>query len=81
MWKQLKRVSIPVFTGDKKSYQSWKAAFITCIDQVPATAGNKLLELRSYFKGEAHKVVKSIGHSPTAYQAAKERLERKYGGV
>ena len=22
MWKQLKRVSIPVFNGDKKSYQS-----------------------------------------------------------
>ena len=26
MWKQLKRVSVPIFTGDKKTYQNWKAA-------------------------------------------------------
>ena len=26
LWKQLKRITIPVFTGDKKTYQSWKAA-------------------------------------------------------
>lgn len=28
MWKQLKRVSIPIFSGNKRNYQSWKAAFI-----------------------------------------------------
>ena len=38
LWKQLKRVTIPVFTGDKKTYQSWKAAFTTCVDNAPATA-------------------------------------------
>ena len=81
MWKQLKRVSIPVFNGDNKSYQSWKAAFMTCIDPAPATAEYKLMQLRSYLKGEELKVVESLGHSSTAYQAAKERLERKYGGV
>ena len=38
MWKQLTRVSIPVFRGDKRSYGSWKAAFMACVDKAPATA-------------------------------------------
>ena len=74
-------MSIPVFSGDKKSYESWKAAFMTCINQAAGTAEYKLLQLRSYLKGELLKVTESIGHLPAAYQAAKERLERTYGGV
>jgi len=27
LWKQQKRVSIPVFNGDKATYENWKAAF------------------------------------------------------
>ena len=30
--------------------------------------------------GEALNVIENLGHSSTAYEAAKERLERKYGG-
>ena len=37
LWKQLKRVSIPMIYGDKKMYENWKAAFAACIDQAPAT--------------------------------------------
>lgn len=80
LWKQLKRVQIPVFSGDKRSYQSWKAAFLACIDNAPATAEYKLLQLRQYLSGEALSVIDNLGHSATAYEAAKERLERKYGG-
>ena len=81
MWKQLKRVSIPVFNRDKKSYKSWKASSMTCINQASTKAEYKLLQLRSSLKGEAFKVVDSIVNSATAYQPAKEGLERKYGGV
>ncbi|XP_064627878.1 uncharacterized protein LOC135487738 [Lineus longissimus] len=80
MWRQLKRVSIPVFSGDLKSYESWKAAFVACIDKAPATAEFKLLHLREHLRGEALKVIENLGHSATAYQAAKDRLDRKYGG-
>ncbi|MEW8314928.1 MAG: DUF1759 domain-containing protein, partial [Candidatus Thiodiazotropha endolucinida] len=80
LWRQLKRVQIPVFTGDKKKYQSWKASFLACIDSAPATAEYKLLQLRQYVSGDALKVIDSLGHSAAAYEAAKERLERKYGG-
>ena len=81
MWRQLQRVAIPTFSGDKRTYSGWKAAFMTCIDQAPATPEYKLLQLRNYLKGEAFKVVENLGHSASAYDAAKERLERKYGGA
>ena len=80
LWRQLKRVQIPVFSGDKHQYQSWKAAFLACIDSAPATGEYKLLQLRQYLSGEALKVIDSLGHSAAAYEAAKDRLERKFGG-
>ena len=80
LWKQLKRVTIPVFTGDKKTYQSWKAAFTACLDNAPATTEYKLLQLRQCLAGEALKTIENLGHSATAYHTSKERLERKFGG-
>ena len=80
LWRQLKRVQIPVFDGDKRKYQSWKAAFLACIDSAPATGEYKLLQLRQYLSGEALQVIENLGHSAAAYEAAKERLERKLGG-
>ena len=80
MWTQLKRVAIPVFSGNKKTYESWKAAFIACIDKSPATPEYKLLQLRQYLSGEALKTIENLAHSGYAYEASKERLERKFGG-
>ena len=60
LWRQLKRVQIPIFAGDKKNYQSWKASFLACIDSAPATAEYKLLQLRQYLSGEALKVKDSL---------------------
>ena len=69
-----------MFSGDKRTYQNWKAAFMACVDKAPATAEYKLLELRQCLSGEALKVIESLGHSAAAYEAAKDRLERKFGG-
>ena len=80
MWKQLKRVSIPVFNGDKSNYESWKAAFTACVDNAPVTPEYKLLQLRECLSGEALRTIQNLGHSGTAYEAAKQRLERKFGG-
>ena len=80
LWKQLKRVSIPTFDGNKKNYNNWKAVFMACIDKAPATAKYKLLQLCRYLSGEALKAIENLGHSASAYQIAKERLERKFGG-
>ena len=80
LWSQLKRVQMPVFYGDKRMYQSWKAAFLACIDAAPVTAEYKLLQMRQYLAGEALYAIGSFGHSAHAYEVAKERLERKFGG-
>ena len=80
MWTQLKRVTIPVFSGNKKTYESWKAAFIACIDKAPATPEYKLLQLWQHLSGEALKTIEKLGHSGYASEAAKERLARKFGG-
>ena len=80
LWRQLKRVEIPVLAGDKHTYQVWKSAFTACIDNAPATGEYKLLQLRQYLTGEALRCIENLGHSAIAYEAAKERLERKYGG-
>lgn len=80
LWKQLKSVLIPVFDGDKRKYQSWKAAFTACIDSAPATPEYKLLQLRQYLSGKALQSIEKLGHSEPSHIAAKERLERKYGG-
>ncbi|XP_070547931.1 uncharacterized protein [Ptychodera flava] len=39
-----------------------------------------LLQLRQCLSGEALKAIENLGHSATAYEAAKDRLNRKYGG-
>ena len=80
LWSHLKRVQMPVFYGDKRLYQSWKAAFLACIDAPPVTAEHKLLQLRQYVAREALHAIDSLGHSAYAYEAAKERLERKFRG-
>ena len=79
LWRQLKRVRMPVFYGDKRLYQSWKAAFLACIDAAPATAEYKLLQLRQYVAGKhlIQLMVWDIQHRHTKWQKKgwKESLE------
>ena len=75
MWRQLQRVAIPIFSGDKQKYASCKAAFMGCIDRAPATSANKLLQLRQYLSGVALEAIENLGFSRVAYHAAKDRLE------
>ena len=53
---------------------------MVCVDKAPTSSEYKLLQLRQYLSEEAIRVTESLGHSTTAYQATKGRLERKYGG-
>ena len=76
----LKRVSVPKFFGQKKNYEAWKAAFYSCVDRTGATPEYKLLRLRECLQGEPLRVIENLGHSAAAYEAAKSRLEQKYGG-
>ena len=53
---------------------------MACVDTAPAAGEYKLLQLRQCLSGEALNVIENLGHSTTAYEAAKEGLERRYGG-
>ena len=37
LWKQMKHVSIPVYDGSKRNYESWKATFMACVDITATT--------------------------------------------
>ena len=78
--KQLEQIRIPKFSGDKKQYQSWWAAFSSCVDETNLSAQFKMLRLESRLEGEAAKTVKGLGYLDHVYKAAKARLNQKYGG-
>ena len=69
-----------MFAGDKMKYQQWDAAFTSCVDQAPLTPQFKMLRLESCLRGEAAETIKGLGYSKEAYDAARARLARKYGG-
>ena len=67
LWRQLKGITIPLFSGDKRTYQNWRAAFMACIDKAPAMTDYKLLQLRQCRTGEALDAIERLGYSATAY--------------
>lgn len=78
--KHLERIRIPIFTGNKIEFQQWFAAFSTCVDKTSLGPQFKKSRLKSCLRGEAAEKVKGLGYTQTAYDAAKARLQRKYGG-
>ena len=78
--RQLERIKIPVFSGNKLEFESWYAAFSTCVDKTTLEPQFKMLRLESCLAGEALETVKGLGYSSAAYEAAKSRLTRKFGG-
>ncbi|PFX18797.1 hypothetical protein AWC38_SpisGene16829 [Stylophora pistillata] len=78
--KQLERIRIPKFSGDKMKYSAWWAAFSSCVDETSLSPQFKILRLKGCLEGEAAATVRGLGYSSEAYKAAKARLNRKYGG-
>ena len=77
---QLERIRIPIFSGNKMDFQKWNAAFTSCVDETSLSPQFKMLRLEAFLADEAANAIKSLGYSPEAYEAAKARLFRKYGG-
>ena len=78
--EQLERITIPVFGGNKVEFPRWQAAFSSCVDSSSLSAQFKMLRLEGCLTGEAAETVKGLGYSEVAYETAKARLLRKYGG-
>ena len=50
---------------------------MACVDQAPATAEYKLLQLKQcLLAGEALRAIEGLGHSAAAYHAAKKAGEK-----
>lgn len=78
--KQLERIRIPIFSGNKMEFQQWFAAFSICVDKTSLAPQFKMLRLEGCLRGEAAETIKGLGYLQTAYDAALSRLQRKYGG-
>ena len=76
----LERFRIPTFSGNKTEFQHWNATFTSCVDATVMSAQFKMLRLEACLAGEALETIKGLGYSEAAYEAAKSRLLRKYGG-
>jgi len=61
-------------------FQRWNAAFTSYVDMTSLSPQFKMLRLEACLAGEATNTIKGLGYSLEAYEAAKSRLFRKYGG-
>ena len=78
---KLKGVDLPTFDGENKvDYEQWKAAFTSAVDYADVPVDETMLRLQNSLKGKALKMVKDLGFSSNAYERAKEKLDKKYGG-
>ena len=78
---KLKGVDIPKFSGeDKADYEPWKAAFMSMVDTQNISVSEKMLRLHGSLSGKALTMIKDLGYSEAAYERAKFKLEKKYGG-
>ena len=50
------------------------------MDETNLSVRSKMLRLESCLEGEEAETVKELGYLDHAYEAAKARLNRKYGG-
>ena len=78
---KLKGVDLSNFSGeDKTDYQSWKAVFVSIVDEADIPVSEKMLRLQNSLSGKARTMVKDLGYCLNAYERAKSKLEKKYGG-
>ena len=80
VYRHLKKIEIPMFSGQKTMYDSWLTAFRICVDQPPLSPELKLLQLRQYLSGQPIAIIETYGFSAEAHAAALDHHDKKYGG-
>ena len=71
---------ISTFSGNKTEFQHWNATFTSCVNASAMSDQFKMLRLEACLASEVLETIKGLGYSEAAYEAAKSRLLRKYGG-
>lgn len=80
----LNRLPVPeptIFAGDPLKFVDFKMSFTILIDRKPIPVSEKMLYLKSYLTGEAHKAVEGFFYrsSEDAYEGAWSVLKDRYG--
>ncbi len=78
--RNLERIQIPKFDGDKSKFESFWAAFSAIVDETKELSKYKMLRLKACLEGKAAEVIAKLGYSEEAYEEAKNTLKRKFGG-
>ena len=76
----LERISLPKFSGDKTKFERFWTAFSNCVDKGYESSEIKMLRLESCLVGKAADTLEGLDYSQIAYETAKMRLQRKFGG-
>ena len=53
---------------------------MSLVDKADIPVSEKMLRLQNSLSGKAQMMVKDLGYSLNAYERAKSKLEKKYGG-
>ncbi|XP_028407849.1 uncharacterized protein LOC114530429 [Dendronephthya gigantea] len=78
--RNLERLQVPKFDGDKLKFASFWAAFSAIVDETSALPRYKMLRLKACLEGNAAEAIAKLGYLDEAYEEAKRTLIRKFGG-
>jgi hypothetical protein len=77
----LKKLEVPPFAGDYRSYPSWTSTFCRLVDENRSfCAETKLEYLRKAMTKNILEIIKDFPPTKEGYKATKKWLEAKYGG-
>ena len=78
--KNLERIKLPKFNGDKTKFETFWATFESIVDETDEPAKYKMIRLKSCLEGKAEEAISRLAFSGEAYEEAKNTLKRRFGG-
>jgi hypothetical protein len=80
MFRGLAKPKLPEWHSERSKYEEWRAKFDAFVDGSDAPVEYKMLMLKDALKGDAQRLVHNFNFTKEHYEAAKNKLTRKYGG-
>ena len=65
--KNLERIKLPKFNGDKTKFENFWATFASIVDETDEPAKYKMIRLKSCLEGKAEEAISRLGFSGEAY--------------
>ena len=78
--KNLERIKLPKFNGDKTKFKNFWATFESIVDETDEPAKYKMIRLKACLEGKTEEAISRLGFSGEAYEEAKNTLKRRFGG-